>query len=172
MWGAGVTRAFLITAEIAASAQVVYKHPPPIGPEMLYTTSAGRRVVKVFVANLSSRNDGVKNPVSELQSQVQLQLLAEKFTMLNSQDFSPLSFSGNWLNKIALTASVTAKEVAAAITSNRCDCALRYGIGRLPLLTAAKVLQFAPVRRSIWAGTSAHLSRSRAKTPIRESLPS
>ena len=29
------------TVEFPASASVVYKNPPPIGPEILYTTGAG-----------------------------------------------------------------------------------------------------------------------------------
>ena len=38
------------TAEISASAPVVCKSPPPMGPEMLYTTGAGGEGVKVSVA--------------------------------------------------------------------------------------------------------------------------
>ena len=37
------------TAEFSASAPVVYKNPPPRGPEILYTTGAGEGV-KVSMA--------------------------------------------------------------------------------------------------------------------------
>ena len=38
-----------LTAEFSASAPVVYEKPPPMGPEILYTTGAGEGV-KVSVA--------------------------------------------------------------------------------------------------------------------------
>ena len=41
------------TANFSASAPVVYKHPPPMGPEISYTTGAGRGV-KVTVAIFAS----------------------------------------------------------------------------------------------------------------------
>ena len=41
------------TAEVSASAPVVYKNPPSICPDILYTTGAGKGV-KVSVAILPS----------------------------------------------------------------------------------------------------------------------
>ena len=52
------------TAEFTASAPVVYKNPPPMGPEMLYTTGAGEGV-KVSMAIFPSNDGGASNPVSE-----------------------------------------------------------------------------------------------------------
>ena len=46
------------TAEFSASAPVVYRNLPPMGPEMLYTTGAGRGV-KVSVAIFPSSSGGV-----------------------------------------------------------------------------------------------------------------
>ena len=46
------------TAEFSASAPVVYKNPPPMGPEILYTTGAGEGV-KVSVAIFPSSGGGV-----------------------------------------------------------------------------------------------------------------
>ena len=46
------------TAEFSASAPMVYKNPPPMGPEILYTTGAGKGV-KVSVAILPSSGGGV-----------------------------------------------------------------------------------------------------------------
>ena len=48
------------TAEFSASAPVVYKDPPPMGPEILYTTGAGAgEGVKVSVAIFPSSGGGV-----------------------------------------------------------------------------------------------------------------
>ena len=46
------------TAEFSASAPVVYKNAPPIGPAILYTTGAGAGV-KVSVAIFPSSGGGV-----------------------------------------------------------------------------------------------------------------
>ena len=46
------------TAKFSASAPVVYKSPPPMGPEILYTTGAGKGV-KVSVAIFPSSGGGV-----------------------------------------------------------------------------------------------------------------
>ena len=46
------------TAEFSPSAPVVYKNPPPIGLEILYTTGAGEGV-KVSVAIFPSSGGGV-----------------------------------------------------------------------------------------------------------------
>ena len=45
------------TAEFSASALVVYKSSPPMGPEILYTTGAGEGV-KVSVAIFPSSGGG------------------------------------------------------------------------------------------------------------------
>ena len=45
-------------AEFSASAPVVYKNPPPIGPEILYTSGAGKGV-KVSVEIFPSSGGGV-----------------------------------------------------------------------------------------------------------------
>ena len=45
-------------AGFSASAPVVYKNPPPMGPEILYTTGAGEGV-KVSVAIFPSSGGGV-----------------------------------------------------------------------------------------------------------------
>ena len=41
------------TAELSASAPVVYTNPPPLGPEILYTTGAGEGV-KVSMGSIPS----------------------------------------------------------------------------------------------------------------------
>ena len=46
------------TAEFWASAPVVYKNPPPMGPEILYTTGAGEGV-KESMAIFPSSGGGV-----------------------------------------------------------------------------------------------------------------
>ena len=46
------------TAEFSASEPMVYKNPPPMGPEILYTTGAGEGV-KMSVAILTSSGGGV-----------------------------------------------------------------------------------------------------------------
>ena len=46
------------TAELSASAPVVYKNPSSLGPEILYTTGAGKGF-KVSVAIFASSGGGV-----------------------------------------------------------------------------------------------------------------
>ena len=46
------------TAAFSASVPVVYKNPPPMGPEILYTAGAGEGV-KVSVAIVPSSGGGV-----------------------------------------------------------------------------------------------------------------
>ena len=53
------------TAEFSASAPVVYKNPPPVGAEILYTTGAGARVKVSVAISPSSGGGGVWNPVSD-----------------------------------------------------------------------------------------------------------
>ena len=47
-----------LTAEFSAQAPVVHKNPPPMGPEILYTTGAWEGV-KVSVAIFPSSGGGV-----------------------------------------------------------------------------------------------------------------
>ena len=47
-----------LTAELSVSAPVVYKNPPPMGPNILYTAGAGDWV-KVSVAIFPSSGGGV-----------------------------------------------------------------------------------------------------------------
>ena len=68
IWGSKVEDRFLysggtdslenFTAEFSAATPVVYKNPPPIGPEILYTTGAGEGV-KVSVVMFPSSGGGV-----------------------------------------------------------------------------------------------------------------
>ena len=46
-------------AECSASAPVVYKNPPPMGPDILYTAGAGGEGVKVSLAIDPSSGGGV-----------------------------------------------------------------------------------------------------------------
>ena len=58
LYNAGTNSLENFTAEFSASAPVVYKNPPPIGPEILYTTGAWEGV-KVSVAIFPSNGGGV-----------------------------------------------------------------------------------------------------------------
>ena len=56
LYSGGTDSSENFTAEFSASAPVVYKNPPPMGPEILYTTGAGEGV-NVSMAISSSSGD-------------------------------------------------------------------------------------------------------------------
>ena len=49
MYSAGTEAFEKFTTKFSATGPVVYKNPPPMGPEILYTTGAGKQV-KVSMA--------------------------------------------------------------------------------------------------------------------------